>query len=79
MSVFYIFVTGKYVKIDVYEKLSERTGFLEKSKKHDELIKLLLNLRNDLDFGIEDAWRNAKPTYKGCEPLRTSRHSVKCN
>ena len=79
VSVFHVSVTGKYVKIDVYEKVSESTGFLDKIKQYDGLIKLLQKIRNDLDFGTEDAWRNAKPTYKGCEPLKTSRHSVQCD
>jgi len=79
VSIFYVLVTGKHVKIDVYEKVSEMTGYLDQIKEYDGLIKLLQDLRNDLDFGIEDAWKNAKPSYKGCEPLKTSRHSVKCD
>jgi hypothetical protein len=32
-----------------------------------------------LDFGIQDAWKNVPPTYKGCEPLITGKRPVKCD
>lgn len=64
--------------INVYEAIAESTGYMQKIEENDRMIDVLLDLRSELDFGIEDSWKNAKPTYKGCEPLITSRNSVHC-
>lgn len=71
-------INGRNLKVDVYEQISEGTGYLKILKEYDRLSELLSNLR-DIDFGVEDAWKNAKPSYKGCEPIKTSRHSVQCD
>lgn len=47
-------------------------------KENDRITDGLVKIRK-LDFGIDDAWKNPPPTYKGCEPLKTSRKPVKCN
>lgn len=65
---------------DVYRNIQQEFGYLEKLDRHDELQRLLNDLREDLDYGlIEDAWRADKPpTYKGCEPMIHGAEPVKC-
>lgn len=48
-------------------------------RENDRLTKQLKHLRNEIDFGIKDAWKNSSPTYKGCEPLITSKQPVHCD
>lgn len=64
--------------ISVYEIVSERTGYLDLIKENDRITDALIKVRK-LDFGINDAWQNPPPTYKGCEPLKTSRKPIKCD
>lgn len=63
----------------VYEIVSKRTGYLELIKENDRLIQVLRQTRNDLDFGVKDAWKNEPVSYKGCEPLITGKLPVHCN
>lgn len=48
-------------------------------KENDRLTAALQKARKGLDFGVDDAWKNADPSYKGCEPLITARRPVKCD
>ncbi|KAG5670158.1 hypothetical protein PVAND_000439 [Polypedilum vanderplanki] len=65
------------INFNPYEEVARSTGYLQKSDEFDRLIDMLVDLR-DIDFGIIDSWKNPKPTYKGCEPLKTSKNSVHC-
>jgi hypothetical protein len=68
---------ARYIDFDPYEEVAKSTGFQQKTDEFDRLIDMLVDLR-DIDFGIVDSWKNTKPTYKGCEPLQTSKNSVHC-
>lgn len=73
-------IEARYIEgrnFDPYEEVARRTGFLEKIEEFDRLIDTLVDLRS-IDFGIVDSWKNAKPSYKGCEPLKTGKRPVKC-
>lgn len=76
-----IVINARYIdnSLDVYEKISEQTGYLALIKENNRLIDALLSIRDEIDFDIADTWKNPSPSYKGCEPLRTSKHSVHCD
>lgn len=66
--------------ISVYKEIANSLGYLEKYETHWKMWDMLMEVRDELDFGEEDCWEHAKhpPNYKGCEPMIQAADPVIC-
>lgn len=73
-------VIPPYKKFDAYMRANQASGQRKMIERYDRLADALSKLR-DLDFGVKEAWsiKDNKPSYKGCEPLKTGHRRVHCN
>lgn len=72
-------VIPPYKKFDAYMRACKASGALAMIKQYDQLAEMMHKLR-ELDFGVVESWNpNEGISYKGCEPMKRSRHSVHCD
>lgn len=73
-------VIPPYTKLDAYMRASQASGQKDMNDRYDRLANTLSELR-DLDFGVKESWtaEDNKPSYKGCEPMKTGHRSVHCD
>lgn len=72
-------VIPQYKKFDAYMQINEMTGSLDMIKEYDDLAETLHGLRNEISFGIVDAWQRDEISFKGCEPMKRARQTVHCD
>lgn len=66
--------------INVYKNVAESTGYWKVIETHAKMWKTLEKLRDEIDFGVVDAWKHQMGVrFRGCEPPITSYNPVICN
>lgn len=76
----YAYNFPKYQNLnDAYAKALRTSGALDKIIEFDRLAAVLSSI-GDLEFGMVTSWSpDDKVRYKGCEPMKQSRHPVQCD